>query len=86
MRVAELHRDAQGLYLLKRPYAATFHGFHGRSEVLVSIEELETLEDTIPFKQLKMLLGWTTFHQEKFREKWEPAKVQQELFAIEPLK
>ena len=35
-----------------------FHAFYGASEVLVSIEELEVLDGTMPSKQLKMLLGW----------------------------
>ena len=56
------------------------------AEVIVSIEELEVLEGTIPSKQLKMLLGWAAFHQEELRENWELAKNKQELFAIEPLK
>ena len=63
-----------------------FHAFYGGSEILVSIEELEVLEGTMPPKQLKMLLGWAAFHQEELRENWELAREQQELFAIEPLK
>ena len=45
-----------------------FHAFYGGAEVLVLIEELEVLECTIPSKQLKMLLGWAAFHQEKLRK------------------
>lgn len=45
-----------------------FHAFFGGAEVLVLIEELEVLEGTIPSKQLKMLLGWAAFHQEKLRK------------------
>ena len=63
-----------------------FHAFYGGSEILVSIEELEVLEGTIPSKKLKMLLGWAAFQQEELRENWELARQQQELFAIEPLK
>lgn len=63
-----------------------FHASYGGVEVLVSIEELEVLEGTMPSKQLKMLLGWAAFHQEELRENWELAKAKQEPFAIEPLK
>ena len=63
-----------------------FHAFYGSAEVLVSIEELEVLEGTMPSKQLKMLLGWAAFRQEEVRENWELAREKQELFAIEPLK
>ena len=45
-----------------------FHAFYGGAEVLVLIEELEVLEGTIPSKQLKMLLGWAAFHQEKLQK------------------
>ena len=63
-----------------------FHAFYGDNEVLVSIDELEVIEGTIPSKQLKMLLGWAAFHQDELRENWELAKNKQELFSIEPLK
>ena len=63
-----------------------FHASYGGSEVLVSILDLEVLEGDLPNKQLKMLLGWATFHQEELMENWELAKANQELFAIEPLK
>lgn len=63
-----------------------FYALYGGSEVLVSIEELEVIEGSMPSKQLKMLIGWASFHQEELRENWELAKQKQELFAIEPLK
>lgn len=63
-----------------------FHAFYGAFEIIVSIEEIEVLEGTMPSKQLKMLLGWAAFHQEELRENRELAREQQELFAIEPLK
>ena len=63
-----------------------FHAFYGGAEVLVSIEELEVLEGSMPSKQLKMLLGWAAFHQVELRENWELARNQQELFSIEPLR
>lgn len=63
-----------------------FHAFYGDAEVLVSIEELEVIDGSLPSKQLKMLLGWAAFRQEELRENWELARNQQELFAIEPLK
>ena len=63
-----------------------FHAFYGMHDVIVSIEELEVLDGTMPSKQLKMLLGWAAFHQEELRENWELARQQQELFPIEPLK
>lgn len=63
-----------------------FHATYGGQDVLVSIDELEVLEGTMPSKQLKMLLGWAAFHQEELKENWELAKARQELFAIEPLR
>lgn len=63
-----------------------FHAKYGDSEVIVSINDIEVLEGTMPNKQLKMLLGWAAFHQEELKENWELAVAQQELFTIEPLK
>ena len=63
-----------------------FHAKYGSHEVLVSINDIEILEGTLPPKQQKMLLGWAAFHQEELKENWELAADQQELFAIEPLR
>ena len=63
-----------------------FHARYGSHEVLVSINDIELLEGTMPPKQLKMLLGWAAFHQEELKENWELAADHQELFDIEPLK
>lgn len=63
-----------------------FHASYGDNKVIVSIDDLEVLDGSMPSKQLKMLLGWAAFHQEELRENWELAKDRQELFAIEPLK
>ena len=63
-----------------------FHAFYGGAEVLVSIEDIEVMDGSMPPKQLKMLLGWAAFHQEELRENWELARQKQELFSIEPLK
>ena len=76
----------KNLPLLERPYAPHFHAFYGGVEIIVSIEEVEVLEGTMPAKQLKMLLGWAALHQDELRENWELAKNKQELFSIEPLK
>ncbi|MBO5266808.1 MAG: DUF4160 domain-containing protein [Ruminiclostridium sp.] len=63
-----------------------FHATYGGDEVIVSINELEVIEGSIPHKQLKMLLGWAAFHQEELLENWALAEKMQELFPIEPLK
>ncbi len=63
-----------------------FHAKYGSNEVLVSINDIEVLEGTMPHKQLKMLLGWAALHQDELMENWELAREKQELFAIEPLK
>ena len=57
-----------------------FQAFYGGAEVLVLIEELEVLEGTIPSKQLKMLLGWAAFHQEKLRKIWSLQKKSKSFF------
>ena len=63
-----------------------FHATYGGEEVIVSIKEIEVMEDSIPSKQLKMLLGWAAFHQDELMENWMLAEKKQELFEIEPLK
>ena len=40
----------------------------------------------MPNKQLKMLFGWTALHQEELQEEWYLARLQKELFPIDPLK
>ena len=63
-----------------------FHATYGGKEVIISIQDLEVLEGTIPSKQTKMILGWAAFHQEELMENWKLAEDKQELFAIEPLR
>ncbi len=63
-----------------------FHATYGGYQVIVSINELEVIEGSMPNKQLKMLLGWAAFHMEELLENWELAKNKQELFPIEPLR
>ena len=40
----------------------------------------------MPNKQMKMLFGWAALHQEELTEEWYLARLQKELFSIEPLK
>lgn len=63
-----------------------FHAEYGGKQVIVSINDIEVIDGSLPNKQLKMLLGWAAFHQEELKENWELAEQQQELFSIEPLK
>lgn len=63
-----------------------FHATYGGKEVIVSINDLEVIEGSMPGKQLKMLLGWAAFHQEELMENWMLAGDMQELFPIEPLR
>ena len=37
-----------------------FHAKYGSDEVAISINDIEVLEGSLPNKQLKMLLGWTS--------------------------
>ena len=48
--------------------------------------DFEVLEEDIPSKQMKMILGWAAFHQEELMENWQLAVDKQELFAIEPMR
>ncbi len=63
-----------------------FHAKYGNDEVIVSINDIEVLDGSMPNKQLKMLLGWAAFHQDELIENWNLAEAKQELFTIEPLK
>ncbi|NKF08519.1 DUF4160 domain-containing protein [Clostridium gasigenes] len=50
------------------------------------INEIELTAGEIPNKQLKMLFGWGALHQEELQEEWYLARLQKELFNIEPLR
>ena len=63
-----------------------FHATYSGQEVLVSINDLEVLEGSMPNKQLKMLLGWAALWQDQLCENWNLAANKQDLFPIEPLK
>ncbi|MDR2166700.1 MAG: DUF4160 domain-containing protein [Clostridiales bacterium] len=63
-----------------------FHASYGGEECSILIEELELLAGSMPKKQLKMVLGWAAFNQEKLRENWELASNNHQTFPIEPLR
>lgn len=62
-----------------------FHATYGGEEVIVSIKDVEVLDETLPNKQLKMLLGWAAMRQDQLMDNWDLAEKKQELFPIEPL-
>ena len=41
-----------------------FHATYGGEEVIVSINDLEVLDGSLPGKQLKILLGWAALRQD----------------------
>ena len=63
-----------------------FHATYGGQEVIISINAIEVLDGTFPPRQLKMLLGWASLHQEELMENWALAEQNQELFPIDPLR
>lgn len=63
-----------------------FHAEYGEYNCCITIDDIELLSGTIPNKQLKMLFGWAALHQEELKEEWYLARLQKELFIIEPLK
>ena len=62
-----------------------FRAKYGGDEVIVSINDLDVIDGSLPNKQLKMVLGWAAFHQEELTENWKLAEDKQELFEIKPM-
>ena len=46
-----------------------FHAKYGNNEVIVSINDIEVIEGTMPNKQLKMLLGWGSVSSRRTQRK-----------------
>jgi hypothetical protein len=63
-----------------------FHAEYGEYQCSITINDIELLIGTMPNKQLKMIYGWAALHQEELEEEWYLARLQKELFPIEPLK
>lgn len=63
-----------------------FHAEYGEYNCCITIEDIELLNGLMPNKQIKMLFGWAALHQEELTEEWYLARLQKELFSIEPLK
>lgn len=63
-----------------------FHAKYGEYNVCVDINEMEVISGSFPKAQLKMLLGWATFHKAELFENWELASRQQETFPIDPMR
>jgi hypothetical protein len=63
-----------------------FYAEYGEYQCSITINDIELLIGTMPNKQLKMIYGWAALHQEELEEEWYLARLQKELFPIEPLK
>ncbi len=63
-----------------------FYASYGDYECSININDIELMNGEMPNKQLKMLFGWTALHQEELQEEWYLARLQKELFPIDPLK
>lgn len=61
------------------------HVYYGEYEASVSIDG-ELLAGSLPHKQLKMVIGWLTFHEEEAYKAWNLAVKGEHFDKIPPLK
>lgn len=53
---------------------------------MVSIDKIELIRGNMPNKQLKIILGWASIHQEQLKENWYLASIGESLYSINPIK
>jgi len=62
-----------------------FHARYGEHEVIVSIEELEILEGTLPPRARRLVIEWAFLHRDALRRDWALARAGAPLRPIPPL-
>ncbi len=63
--------------------------FHARAagrEAKVRIDNLEVIESRLPRRQLAIVRAWAALHQDELEENWRPARNDETLIQIEPLR
>lgn len=63
-----------------------FHAQYGEYKCMISIEKVELIKGNMPSKQLKIILGWASLHQEQLKENWYLATIGESLYEVEPLR
>jgi hypothetical protein len=63
-----------------------FHARYGDDQATIDINELKTVEGSLPPRVLGLVIEWANLHQKKLKKEWELAKKNKPLFKIEPLK
>ena len=70
----------------KKHHTPHLHAEYAEYKAVLSIEDGEILDGSLPKKQLKMVQAWIAIHEEELFADWKLALEGQELFRIDPLK
>jgi hypothetical protein len=70
----------------KRHHAPHVHAEYAEHTAVLSIEDGEVLDGSLPKKQLKMVQAWVAIHEDELLADWKLAIQGEEIFRIDPLK
>jgi Domain of unknown function (DUF4160) len=63
-----------------------FHARHADGKAKIRIDNLEVIESTLPWRQLRFVLAWSELHRAELEENWRRARAGETLKEVEPLK
>ncbi len=66
-------------------YYTDIHAIYGDNEIVIALDG-EILEGEFPTKQLRMLEGWMSIHEDELYANWQMLKEGEGFFKIEPLR
>lgn len=62
-----------------------FHVRYGANRALVSIEQIEVFQGSLPPRALSLVKEWALLHKAELVSDWELARTEAQLLPIEPL-
>ena len=62
-----------------------FHARYGEHEIVVSIEDLEIIEGSLPPRARRMVIEWAFLHRDALRRDWTLARAGEPLQSVPPL-
>jgi hypothetical protein len=63
-----------------------FHAQHADGHAKIRIDSLESIESSLPRRQLRFALAWAELHQAELQENWRRAREGETLLEIKPLR
>lgn len=70
----------------KKHYRPHIHAQYGEKNAIITIDDGEVLEGSLPKPKLKLVQAWIEIHRDELIADWKLAVTGEQLFKIDPLR